>query len=404
MTFVETVLAYTRNSESPRRYYYWSALAAVAAVLRRQVYLPRGDSRLFPNIFVLLIGKSGLRKGAPVNLAKHLVHAVNSTRVYSGRLSVQGIISDLAKTVTKKDQSVVSGAHSFLVASEFAAFMIKDPDAMTILTDLYDSHYHDTWTYMLRNSPVETLKEPYITMLGASNEIHLKDAIPDNAIGGGFVARTFMIYADKKQGRNPLTSMNGHEMPLSALIARLGEISKAKGPFTWADDAREHYGDWYNKLQDMVETVDDQTGTLERLHDHVQKTAMLISLSRSTELILQLKDVKEAILACSDFTPAARRVGLMQLGKSASAPGTSVLLLELVKNPAHEISRSEALQKHWSHFNHQELDVIAESLLAQKAITLSIKKDDNGRPETFYTINKKVLENYIAKYGMGDKK
>src|SRR4030095_1083278 len=127
MTFVELVLSYTKNSEAPRRYFYWAALSSVAAVTRRQVYLPRGDSKLFPNIFVLLIGKSGLRKGAPVNLAKHLVNAVNSTRVYSGRLSVQGIIADLSKTVTKKDQNTpITGAHGYLVASEFAAFMIKD--------------------------------------------------------------------------------------------------------------------------------------------------------------------------------------------------------------------------------------------------------------------------------------
>jgi hypothetical protein len=42
----------------------------------------------------------------------------------------------------------------------------------------------------------EKLKAP-VTLLGASNEAHIKDAIPEN-IGGGFVARTFIIYADKE--------------------------------------------------------------------------------------------------------------------------------------------------------------------------------------------------------------
>ena len=400
ISFTDKVLMYTEHSESPRKYYYWSALAAIAAVVRDKVYLDKFYYKLYPNIYVLLVGKSGLRKGPPVNLAKVMVNAIDNTRLYSGRVSIQGVIADLSKARTKPNGGPpVTDASAFLVASEFASFIIQDSQALTILTDLYDGHYNPTWDYMLRNSPTEKLKAPCLTMLGASNEVHIKDAIPDNAIGGGFVARTFIIYADKKANINSLTSKPPETFPLGELIDHLRELSKLKGGFTWSVAGRELYDEWYNLLQKQEMLEDDTTGTMERLHDHVLKTAMLISLSRDTGLYLSLGDIEEAIKACQNFIPGAKRVTIGGSGKSASAPGTAVLLRELITTPSHEISRVNALKKHWAHFDMFELDRIAESLYAQKAIDIMQKVGDSGKPEAFYVLNPKVLERFAAKEG-----
>lgn len=399
MSFVESVLYYTKDSESPRRYYYWSALAAIAAVVKDNCYLDRFYSKLYPNIYVLLVGRSGLRKGPPVNLAKYLVTNVNNTKTYAGRVSIQGVIADLSKTKTNKNGGPPNvDANGTLFASEFASFIIRDPDALTILTDLYDRHYNETgWSYLLRNTPEEKLNKPTISLLGASNEIHLQDAIPKNAIGGGFIARTFIVYANKKQGVNSLMNKPEDTIPLSQLVSQLTEISKCKGEFKLTDNAKALYDMWYTKLQELEDLADDETGTLERLHDHVLKTAMLISLSNRTDLSIELGDIKEAITACQAFAPAARRMNLMQLGSAKAAPGTSALLMALINSPNSQLTRTLALQKHWAYFSAPELDAIAEDLVAQKAITIKVGRDETGRPEVIYTLNPKVLERYMSK-------
>jgi Protein of unknown function (DUF3987) len=404
MSFVESVLYYTKDSESPRRYYYWSALASIAAVVKDNVYLDRFYSKLYPNIYVLLVGRSGLRKGPPVNLAKFLVTSVNNTKLYAGRVSIQGVIADLSKTKTSKNGGPPNvDANGFLVASEFASFIIRDPDALTILTDLYDRHYNETgWSYLLRNTPEEKLNKPTISLLGASNEIHLTDAIPKNAIGGGFIARTFIVYSNKKEGINALMNKPAATIPLSDLVSQLSEISKLKGEFKMTDEAKRLYEMWYERLQAMEDLAEDDTGTLERLHDHVLKTAMLISLSNRRDLAVEVGDVKEAITACQAFAPAARRINLMQLGNAKSAPGTSALLMALINAPNSQITRTQALQKHWTYFSAPELDAIAEDLVAQKAITLKLGRDENNRPEVIYTLNPKVLERYMAKNNKKD--
>jgi hypothetical protein len=403
VTFVDQILRHTKDSESPRKYYYWSSLAAIAAAMKSNVYLDKFHYKLYPSIYVLLVGRSGLRKGPPVNLARKLVDSLNNTRVFAGRVSIEGVISNLSKAFTTPNGGPpITDASGFLVASEFASFIIQNNEALTILTDLYDRHYNDKWSYMLRNSPTENLKEPCLTLLGASNEVHIKDSIPDNAIGGGFIARTFIIYADKKATINPLTERPESLLPLVDLAQHLKDISRCKGEFTWSPGGKSLYNEWYQKFSDSDKSSEDSTGTMERLHDHILKTAMLISLSRKTDLRLEVPDIEEAIRACEDFIPGAKRVTLGSAGKSISAAGTAVLLRELLVNPAHEISRTSALQKHWAHFDSFELDRVAESLFAQKAITIQLRRDEKNANEQWYILNPKVLENYRKKNQKGE--
>lgn len=399
MSFVDTVLAYTLQNESPRKYYYWSALCAISAVVKNNVYLNRqgGALKLFPNIYVLLVGRSGLRKGPPVNLARALVKEIDNTKVITGRSSIQAIISILAKATTKANGGPpIIDATGFLVSSEFAAFMIEDPQALTILTDLYDAHYNPEWTNTTKGSGAEFLKNPCITMLGASNEVHLKDALPDNAIGGGFLARTFVIYADKKARSDAGVDDVILNLPYSALVSQLNSIARVKGAFTWSQEARDMYRTWYNDY-DKTDHSDDSTGTMERLHDHVLKTSMLVCLSRKLDLRLELEDIIEAIHACQDFIPGSKRLALGQAGKSISAPGTSILLRELITNPDHKITRAQALSKHWQHFDSFELDRIADSLAAQKAIAIKSDRTKDGSIDIIYVLNPKVLERFETK-------
>src|SRR4249920_2360303 len=130
MTFIEALLIYTNASESPKKYYYWSGLSAIASVVKSNVYLDKFYYKLFPNIYVLLVGRSGLRKGPPVHLAKTLVSTIDNTRIFAGRMSIQGIIADLSRAITKSNGGPpITAADGALFASEFASFIIQDSSA-----------------------------------------------------------------------------------------------------------------------------------------------------------------------------------------------------------------------------------------------------------------------------------
>lgn len=394
MTWIEHLLKVTKESESPRRYYYWAGLSAIAGVAKNNVFLDKFYYKLYPNIYVLLVGRSGIRKGPPVALAKRLVAEVGNTRVISGRASIQAIISELRTARTTNDNGPpLTDAVGFLTSSEFASFIIQDQQALTILTDLYDGDYNPEWVNMTKGSGSERLKNPCLTMIGASNEIHFRDAVPDNALGGGFVARTFIIHADKKSTSNPLTTAPKEVVSIPKLAEYLRIIGQLRGQFSFSDVGKKVYEDWYSQFDNG--DYADTTGTIDRLHDHVLKAAMLISLSRKTNLVLEEEDIREAIAACQDFVPGARRVS-MGGGKSPSAPGTAVVLRELLsrKEYGYGMSRVKLLQKHWSYFDSFELDRIVESLENQKALILKLVDNGDGKRELYYYLNEKVVENY----------
>ncbi len=393
MTWIEHLLRVTKESESPRRYYYWAGLSAIAGVVKNNVFLDKFYYKLYPNIYVLLVGRSGIRKGPPVALAKRLVSEVGNTRVISGRASIQAIISELRTARTLDNGGPpLTDAVGFLTSSEFASFIIQDQQALTILTDLYDGDYNPEWVNLTKGSGSEKLKNPCLTMIGASNEIHFRDAVPDNALGGGFVARTFIIHADKKSTINPLTSAPKETISIPKLAEYLHVVSKLRGQFSFSDKGKEVYDEWYSQFSDG--DYADTTGTIDRLHDHVLKASMLISLSRKCNLVLEEEDIREAIAACQDFVPGARRVS-MGGGKSAAAPGTAVFLRELLarKEFQYGMSRIKMLQKHWSYFDSFELDRIVESLEQQKAITLKLVDNGAGR-ELYYYLTEQVVKNY----------
>jgi len=398
MTWVERVLKSTEGSESPREYYYWSALSAISAVVANNVYLDRFYYKLWPNIFVILVGRSGLRKGPPIQLAKNLVEDVDSTRVFAGRSSIEAIIDDLATAFTKPSGGPpIMDARGFLVSSEFASFIIQNDAALTILTDLYDRNYNSkAWDYLTKGGGKKKLKEPYLTLLGASNEIHFKDVIPDNALGGGFVARTFIIHADKKAGRNSLTERPANMASIPELAEYLKELSKIKGQFMWTREAKEAYDAWYNEFEDAGH--EDDTGTLERISDSILKAALLISLSRDTSLEIKVEDIIEATTSCLAFVPGARKVTLGAQGKSVSREGTAVVLRYLLQHPEHAVSKQKLLIKFWGYFNADELKVIIDSLVVARAVRLEQRQLPTGRGlgtvEEWVMLEPKVLENY----------
>ena len=383
--WLDQILNSTRENEAPSRFFYWAALTSISAVVKKNVYLERFYYKLYPNIYTFIVAKSGMKKGIPVSLAKALVSKVNNTRIISGRNSVQAIVRDLSKAFSTEEGLVIKDAHGFLVSGELASFLIKDPDALTILTDIYDTHsYEKEWTNSLKQSDREKLKSPCLCMLGATNEIHFNDAVPPNAIGGGFIARTFIIYADERGTVNPLTEKPTHIVDVDSLAEYLNTIKDVKGVFNWSDDAKDLYENWYYKY--VMETHNDPTGTMERMPDQILKAAMLISLSESPNLILSKRNIEEALSVALECVAGVKQV-TMGAGKSALAYQTKLVLRELIERPDHKTTRAKLLMKYWGELDSFDLDRIIETLLSAGAIEIT-----NDRKT--YILKKGTLEMY----------
>lgn len=385
--WIEQVLKATSESEAPERYFYWGALASISAVLRRNCYLDRFYYKLYTNIYVMCIGRSGLRKGVPINVMRSMVDKIDCTRVIAGRNSVQAILVRLGTQTTKEHGRVIKDAEAFLVGSEFGSFLVRDPDALTLMTDLYDSCYHEKWENNLKYSPVDSLSRPCITLFGGSNEAHFNDVVSTKDIEGGFLARTIIVYEDEKRLINPLTERPKNIDSMATMHQYLFDVAKYTGEFKWASEGvRLSYDRWYKAFESTQRV--DPTGTLERLGDTVLKVACLVSASEDGSLQIKNRHLEEAIFRCQECYGGTQRVS-MGSGRSPLARQTASILQILLTAPENKLTRLKLLQRGWGEFDAIDLDRIVETL-SQGGMLESFRV---GK-DIMYKLTRKVVETY----------
>ncbi len=370
-TWLQELLLATDELESPKSFWYWSALAAISAIVKDNVYLSRGGAfRQYPNIYVMLLARSGLRKGPPINLAKRLVTKVGGSRIINGRSSIQAILKEMGTAQSSPGGKLTGKCDAFILASELSASFVDDKATMDILTDLYDRIYNDgEWKSLLKMESF-TLKDPIVSMLVGTNEPHFRNFFAEKDVQGGFIGRMFVIAESKKHRTNSLIDELQNPLIIEKLLPHLVELSKLKGEFQSLSktEAGILFNKWYTDLDAVYDRIEDKTGTLERIGESVIKVAMLLSLSRSTDLIINLEDMEQAIVSCQRLVGNIRKSTMAQGSKQSYAEQKVLIIEELMKRETHQISQEMLLSKYWMHFNLDQLSQIMESFDTSKLI------------------------------------
>src|SRR5882724_3719471 len=66
--FFDRYLSYTEHSEAPLAYHLFCALVGIGVTVNRRVFFDMGYYRVFPNIGVILLGPSGIKKTTAANI------------------------------------------------------------------------------------------------------------------------------------------------------------------------------------------------------------------------------------------------------------------------------------------------------------------------------------------------
>lgn len=248
-------LEYVAESEAPTSFHFGSALTFCAAGLGRKPLLAWEARPTYPNLYTLLIGPSGARKGSALALAQGVVEPALGMNVLPNEGTHQGYAAAL-KSRYDKTQIWSDG---IIVVPEFSTLMKKDRHKEGLvqwLTDWYDSP--DYWARALRGEEQYELYNVCLSMLGASNMAWLR-TLPEDAISGGYFPRHLIFLAP---GRRHWKSRPRFNPVLKAeLIYSLRKLHNTKIPDVMAfDPATEDYLDhWYEiEIRKEYATTDDK--------------------------------------------------------------------------------------------------------------------------------------------------
>lgn len=397
--FIDLVLSSTKEYEPPIRFYYWSALSAVSAVLKDSVWFDMGKNyKLYPNIYVLLYGPSGVRKGPPIALAEKIVKLVDNTRTINGRASIEAVIKILGTIQTREKREPLKDSCGFVVASELSSSLISNPSAMDLMTHLYDRIYNEgEWKYQLKVGESHRLNKPTITWLAGTNESLFKDFIPEKNIHGGLIGRMFMISETKSNNLNSLMfdpNIIPNIIDMANLLKPLVEL---KGPFEMSSELRIDVDKWYRDfMTNTAPQLQDETGFVSRILDFVIKVAMIISSGRRGDKILTKEDIEESREVTIPLIVPTKRVSQSLKKIDPSEITKRNLIVTYISNRVdYACGRKEILKNLGMQINHEDLDKVMNLLLQFDAIKIL-----QAGGEIAYRLNmenekvKKWVENY----------
>lgn len=369
-SWLDDLMDETSNVETPKLWIWWSLVAAISATAGNNYFLRTLKGQLIykPNLYIMLLGESGLGKGYPVNLAKLLVAKSDSTRVIAGRSSIQAIVSEMGTARTNPNgKPPFTDARVFIVNGELSSAIIADVDALAILTDLYDGHYNPEWTNLLKGEGAKKLVDPYVTALFGSSPAHFYDSIPQPNIEGGYIGRNLVVYEERRaQNLDLLDDDEGDDDRLKNTLVpkyskHLVDIASHKGRLAPTPDAKLLYNTWRTKWR--AEQKADKTGFINRVPDHVLKVSMCLCLARyNSSGIIQDSDIKEAIDKVTKLI-YANRMTTEGRGLDPLAGQTKIILDFLIASKDNELTRKQLLSKGYGNYDASTLDRITDTLI-----------------------------------------
>lgn len=363
--------------------------------MRDSCYKDEGDTNLYPNIFVLLMADSAIsRKAKPIKMVEEFINRVNNTKVISGRSSVQAILDELHKGETDKETGKIkAGGSAIFIAPELSAGVVADPQAVSIITDIYD--YHEAYPSRLRGSGTFIIKKVCFSMLAASNKALLTDVYDSRAVHGGLLGRTFLVIPNEFRPANSLfETQKGdveREVTKNKLYDVLLAISKLSGPFLFCQDAKAEYDSWYKPFRESYKDRPDKSGIAGRIHTGIMKLSMILAVNNDQALVVRKEHVEESITECMSLMPNYTQL-IVGTGKSDNAEIGMIVLNDIYSAPDQILSRKKILQRHWSVFNDEQLDRLIATLVGG-GLVKDVFEDDG----VSYRITEKCIDMLFSK-------
>jgi uncharacterized protein DUF3987 len=403
--WVRAYMEYTRDTESPDAYHFWSAVAIIGAATKRQVHISLGHFTYYPNHYIIIVGPSGARKSAAVGIAARLAEK-HGIKKFSDKITAAALIKRLSESSEKRkvEDGIEITSPLLIYSSELGVFLGPDAYATGIISDLTDLYDCNTkWEKETVGRGVETILGPYVNFLAASTPQTIKDVIPSPSIGQGFTSRIIFVWGGGRRKRVPVPPFDeGHLMLERNLLHDLKEISQLYGQFHFTPDGLEYYQTYYNSRLEPEDEYEDERlrGYSSRKDVHVLKLAMVLSLSDGDSMELNSYYIGSAVEAINYLDKGFQCV-FQGVGASTTAEDSARIFrqIDMDTRKFGYATYNNIVKKNYNHLNSQQVDISLNTLLQGGSIAEEYRKNPKGQfIKCFKAIDANFLNSIMPKF------
>lgn len=349
--FYDRYCTYTEHSEAPLAYHLFCALGGIGVTVNRRVWFNMGYYRLYPNLGIILLGPSGIKKTTATNIILDMLQALELSKIYSEKLTPEQLV-----------ESMKEHAQGLLYAPEMAVFLGKQrymEGIVPLITRFMDCP--DAWSSETIGRGKTVLHDIAISSLMCSTVEWFINNTPEDVISGGFIARNLLIVQDDSPRVEPIPRP-GNPKLRERLITELSAVHELQGELVMDRMCDTAYRTWYSSHKRSAKSAEHEllATYYQRKPDHAKRIAMCLHLAEHHDLTLCMECFTRAVDILDwieQFLPGL----LKQMFKTSS--GHSVdLVLSAIKTAGGVIDHGELLRKLQHRYTATDLKPIITSL------------------------------------------
>jgi hypothetical protein len=327
--FVSDFISLTEGVRSPLIFKKWTAISILAGAASRRLSVRNSGGEIFLNLYVVLVGPPGTGKYV-IEVAKKLLSEVKEPQsktsafhLASDSITSATIVDELAKaqsTILPPKGPPIIFHSLFITEEEFQVLLPAYDNAIISKLNKLWNNSDVAYSESRRTGPVKevSIELPQLNILAGAQPSYFSITFPEEAWSTGLARRVIMVYSNELIVKSFWEELEDKSDLRKLLVARLSQISSLYGSFQWNVAAAQKFDEWHLAGGQPTPTHSKLAGYLRTRSMFVVKLAMISSLSRGSDLKVEVPDVERAIDWLIEAEATMPDIFRAMLGKSDS--------------------------------------------------------------------------------------
>ncbi len=311
-------MEYTKASEAPNQFHFWTGISTLAGALRRRVWVDMLHFQWTPNFYIVLVGPPGVATKSTTSLAgMALLEGVPGIQFgpQSGTWHAVAQAMEQALEYVKwkhpdgTDDQTAMSAITINIPELGTFFKMEDRSLIDVLISMWDGQ-KEKWGHKTKVSGNIEVVNPWLNLIACTTPSWLEGNFPEHMIGGGLTSRILFVYGDQKRHfvaypDEVIQSKDYYEFK-KKLTDDLQQIALLSGPFEITESARIWGREWYERLwkNRPASMGDDRySGYISRKQTHMHKLAMILAAAQRQTLMITQEDLAESDALLESIEP-----------------------------------------------------------------------------------------------------